>query len=66
MNSVDERIIAKSLVHGRLLPKCRSATAELLTHEPHLLPTGIRIHRVFEPISETNAWIATESGIEWP
>jgi hypothetical protein len=44
--------------------KSRPAYAELLTHKPHLLPTGIRIHRVFEPISESSAWIPTESRIE--
>ena len=38
----------------------RPASAELLTHEPHFLPTWIRIHQVIEPISETYAWIATE------
>jgi hypothetical protein len=43
----------------------RPASAELLTYEPHFLPAWIRIHRVIEPISETYAWIATESGIEW-
>jgi hypothetical protein len=50
----------------RLEMVSRPASPELLTREPYLLPTGIRIHRVFEPISETNAWIATESGIVWP
>jgi hypothetical protein len=51
---------------ARSVSKNQPASTELLTRKPHLLPTGIRIHRVFEPVSETNAWIATESGIEWP
>jgi hypothetical protein len=50
----------------QISPDSRLASPELLTHEPHLLPTWIRIHRVFELISDTNARIAIESGIEWP
>jgi hypothetical protein len=68
----------EQIIHGTPLGKAaetrvgywsresRPASPELLTREPYLLPTWIRIHPVFEPISETNAWIATESGIEWP
>jgi hypothetical protein len=52
--------------YGMKVMESRSASAELLTHEPHLLLTGIRIHRVFEPISKTNDWIVAGSGIEWP
>ena len=44
---------AKPLTEKRLRNGSRPASPELLTREPYLLPTGIRIHRVFEPISET-------------
>jgi hypothetical protein len=55
-----------SLIDGNLVLTSRPESAELVTQEPHFLPTWIRIHQVIEPISETYAWIATESGIELP
>jgi len=57
---------AKPLTEKRLRNGSRPASPELRTREPYLLQIGIRIHRVFGPISETSAWIATESEIEWP
>ena len=58
------RQIANSLVGRRLVLTSRQASPELLTHEPHLLLPGVRMHGVFELISETNAGIVAESRID--